>query len=115
MLRDAPVGMTLDRAGAGRSRAVTLTLRAAAGARKAVSWRVVRDGRPVATGQLRPNRSREVRLQVPECRAGTRCAPVSWGLRASGRAVDTPLPVFGASGDARPVLLYVDSVHIESR
>ena len=115
VLRGASVGMTLDRSSAGRPPAVTLTLRAVPGATKPVSWRLIRDGRPVAAGQLRPNRSREVRLPVPDCPAGRRCAPVEWALRASGPAVGTPLPVFGAPGPPRPVLLYVDAVHIESR
>ncbi len=112
VLRGPPVSMTLDRAAAGRPRALTLTLRAPAGARKAVRWRLTRDARPVTAGELRPNKTRELRVRVPECGAATRCAPVTWELRASGPSVDSPLPVFGAAGALRPVLLQVDAVHI---
>ena len=114
VLKAAPVTMTLDRAAAGRPRSVTVTLRAVPGAKKPVSWRLTRDARPVAAGELRPNKTLDVRLQVPDCRSGTRCSPVDWELRASGRAVGTPLPDFGAAGALRPVLLHVDSVQIES-
>jgi hypothetical protein len=107
--------MTLDPAAAGRPPAVTLTMRAVPGATKAVRWRLTRDARPVAAGELRPNQSRELRLRVPECRAGTRCSLVKWELRSSGPVVENPLPQFGAPGAPRPVTLYLDSVHINRR
>ena len=115
VLRATPVGMTLDPAAAGRPPAVTLTMRAVPGATKAVRWRLTRDTRPVAAGELRPNQSREVRLRVPECQAGTRCPLVNWELRSSGPVVESPLPQFGAPGAPRPLTLYLDSVHINRR
>jgi hypothetical protein len=112
VLKGAPVDMTLDPASASGPRAVTLTLRGAGA--KSVRWRLTRDARPVASGELRRNRTHELRVRVPACESGARCAPVKWQLRASGPAVGSPLPVFGAAGAPRPVLLYLDSVHIES-
>ena len=114
VLRGPAVSMVLDRAAAGGPRAFTLTLRAPMDAKRVVRWRLTRDGRPVEAGELRPNKSRDVRVRVPGCRAGTRCSPVEWKLRASGPAVDLPLPAYGAPGPLRPVMLYLDSVHIES-
>ena len=108
VLRATPVGMTLDPAAAGRPPAVTLTMRAVPGATKAVRWRLTRDTRPVAAGELRPDQSREVRLRVPECQAGARCPLVNWELRSSGPVVESPLPQFGAPGAPRPLTLYLD-------
>jgi hypothetical protein len=114
VVKGTPVDMTLDRAAAGGASAVTITLRAAGGATEPVRWRVTRDGRAVAQGRLRPNTSREVPLRVPACDGRERCAPVRWELRASGPAVPIPLPVFGAPGEPRPVVLQLDAAHVRS-
>ncbi|HMJ95549.1 MAG TPA: hypothetical protein VK486_06835 [Thermoleophilaceae bacterium] len=114
VLRGAPATMVLDRAGAARPRVVALTLAAAPGARKAVRWRLTRGAEPVAAGRMRPEQSHEVRLRVPACRPGVRCSLVRWELRASGPAVGTPLPVFGAAGAPRAVVLHIDAAHIGS-
>ena len=115
LVKGTPSVMTLDRTAAGRTGAVTLALRAPDGATRAVRWRLTRDGRPVAAGRLRPNAVHELRVPVPACGSGRRCAPVQWQLRASGPAVESPLPVFGGPGGPRPVVLYVDAAHITRR
>ena len=114
VLRGASVGMTLDRvqrrpAASGHAHASRCP-----GCHQAVSWRLIRDGRPVATGQLRPNRSREVRLPVQDVPVGQALRPGRWALRASGPAVGTPLPVFGAPGTSAARVALVDAAHIES-
>jgi hypothetical protein len=111
VVKGAPVGMTLDRAAAEHPMAVTITMRAAEGATRPVEWRLTLDGHAARSGELRPNRVRDVRVPVPECSfPGERCQPVRWELRASGRPVGLPLP--GAPAAPRPVLLYVDAARI---
>ena len=114
VVRNAPASMTLNRSAANGTRTVVLTLRAAEGASRPVRWRVARGDAPVTAGRLRPGKTREVRLPVPPCRAGAECAPVTWTLRASGPAVDHPLPMFGAVGAPRAVILHVGSARIPS-
>jgi hypothetical protein len=104
--------MTLDRDAAGSSSGVVMTLRATDGARAPVRWRITARNRTVAAGQLRPASTRRVRLPVPDCAARQPCMPVGWTLRASGRAVPKPLPVYGPPGAPRPVLLEVVAAHI---
>lgn len=113
VVRGAPVDMTLNRAAAGGASTVTVTMRAAPGAERPVAWEVSRAGRSVAAGELRPNRSRELRLPVSACASGERCPPLRWELRASGRATFIPLPVVGPPGAARPVTLFIDAARIE--
>jgi hypothetical protein len=112
VLKGAPVDMTLNRSATDGASAVTIAMRAAPGARGPVDWAVRRDGRTVATGELRPNRSRELRLPVSACAPGQRCPPLRWKLRASGHVASIPLPVVGPPGAARPVLLFVDAARI---
>jgi hypothetical protein len=114
LVRGTPVEMTLDRAAADGPRSVTISLHGADSG-EPVRWRVTREGRSVAAGVLRSTTSREVRLAVPACAGGEPCRPVRWGLRASGTPAPIPLPVFGAPGEPRAVLLYVDAARIESR
>jgi hypothetical protein len=113
VLKGAPVDMTLNRGAAGEASAVTLTLRAAPGAERPVAWELSRAGRSVAAGELRPNRSRELRLPVSACASGERCPPLRWELRVTGRAAPIPLPVVGPPGAARSVMLFMDAARIE--
>ena len=108
------MGMTLDPAAAGRPPAVTLTMRAVPGATKAVRWRLTRDARPVAAGELRPNQSRDVRLRgagvpgrhaLPACELG---ASLVWSSRRE------PAPAVWRAGDApRPLTLYLGTSSLD--
>lgn len=112
VLKGQPVVMTLDRAGTARPAAVTIVLQSAGGTAP-VHWTLTRDERKVAAGRLRRNDSSDVRVRVPACSAAEPCPPVQWELRASGAAVDSPLP--GAPGAVRPVVLHVDAARISRR
>ncbi|MGH2745593.1 MAG: hypothetical protein ACRDN8_24495, partial [Thermoleophilaceae bacterium] len=112
VLRGEPVTMTLDPDSASGASAVVLTLQPVDGATAAVRWRLIRQDRPVAAGRLGPGQSRRVRVPVPACRAGAACPPVKWKLRASGPAVEIPLPDYARVGSPRPVILKVVSARI---
>ena len=115
VLRDAPVRMVLNRRAAPGVRAVTITLAAAPGAKRAVRWQVTRAGQVVTGGELRPEHDGEVRLALPACPARGRCGPVRWELAASGPAVPMGLPDYGAIGEPRPVVLHLDAAHVDVR
>lgn len=113
VLRGAPVQMVLNRAAQAGVRAVTLTLDAVPEAKRPVRWRITRGGRTVTGGELRPKQDREVRLALPACPATGRCGPVRWELAASGPAVPTALPDYGAAGEPRPVVLHLSAAHVD--
>jgi hypothetical protein len=115
LLAGRPVTMRIDRRSAPGARVVAVTLQAADGATEPVRWRLTRAGRPVATGRLRPGRTRRVQVPVPVCEAAQACPPVAWKLRGSGPAVGLPLPGYGAPGALRSVLLKVAAARLGAR
>lgn len=112
LIQDRPVQMTLDRA-ASKARAVTLTLRAAPEAQGFIVWRVLRDGKVVASGELKSGGTATARLPVPPCPDGGDCPPAKWRLATYGPAWAIPFPVFGSPGPTRPVMGYLDSAKLE--
>jgi hypothetical protein len=107
-----PATMTLDPARAGNPHAVALSLQPADGAARPVRWEIARGRQVVSTGRLRPGQTGRVRLRVPSCAADASCPLVRWTLRGMGPAVGLPIPVFGAPGPPRDVLLKVTAARL---